>query len=764
MKLRSHLLILVLGTVLPVLAFSAAMVVMSGRQQREAFEKRFLERVRAMSIALDRELGAHIRMLEVLDESRYLTGNDLGAFYEQTRRVRAEHKDWETVALMDPSGDQLFDLRRPFGSTLPKSALEPALLARVATSGRPAVSSLFMSAVDGTYTTAVIVPIKATDGAVRLLVVFIDSPTWLRFLSSIPVIPGATMTLLDEDGIVIARTLNPDRWVGKRVSPVLYAKAREAPEGSYRNTGLEGQWFYTAHSRSMVSGWTVATGVPAADVERELRGSTIALTTGAVLMALLAIALAIVFGRRIARPVSALAGAAAALERGEEPPLTATTTSIAEVAHVTHAFDEAARRLRAREAALRASEVESARLATERARLLANERAAREDAEMANRLKDEFLATLSHELRTPLTAVLGWARMLRSGQVDEAALERGLASIERNAAAQAHLVEDLLDVSRIVTGKMRLDVRPVDLPAVVESAVEAVRPAATAKQIRLGMTVDPGTGHVIGDPDRLQQIVWNLVSNSVKFTSREGHVDIAVAPRDSHVEIVVTDTGQGIAPDVVPHVFERFRQADSSTTRAHGGLGLGLALVKHLVELHGGSVVAQSAGPGQGATFTVRLPINGDATTTRLASKAMAAAEASGSLEAVRVLLVDDDVDTLELFSQILGNAGAEILVATSAADAMVQFEQGRPDVLVCDIEMPGEDGYSLVRRVRGLTAEDGGAVAAVAVTAYGRAEDRMRLLAAGYDRHIAKPVEPADLIAVIVALANRSPRTGGHP
>src|SRR5262245_23107099 len=586
------------------------MVVIFWRQQRNAFEKRYLERVRAMSIALDHELQAHVRMLQVLDESRYLTGNDLGRFYEQTRRVHAEHKDWNTVALIEPSGDQLFDLRRPFGSSLPKSALDSALLARAATSGRPAVSPLFKSAVDGAYTTAVIVPIPGADGATQLLVVFIDSPTWLRFLSSIPVIQGATMTLLDDNGNIVARTLNPDRWVGQRVSPVLYAKARETSEGAYQNVGLEGQWFYTAHSRSTVSGWTVATGVPIADVERELRGSTIAMTAGAALMALLAIALAIVFGRRIARPVSALAGAAAALERGDAPPLTSIPSQIAEVTDVTRAFDEAAQRLRAREAALRASEVESARLAAERARLLANERAARQDAEMANRLKDEFLATLSHELRTPLTAVLGWARMLRSGQADERSLARGLASIERNAAAQARLVEDLLDVSRIVSGKIRLDVRPVDLPAVVESAVEAVRPAASAKQIDLQTSLDPHPGPVLGDPDRLQQVVWNLVSNSVKFTPREGHVHVRLARSDGHVEIVVSDTGQGMAPDVVPHVFERFRQADSSTTRAHGGLGLGLALVKHLTELHGGSVVAHSAGPGQGATFTVRLPLN----------------------------------------------------------------------------------------------------------------------------------------------------------
>jgi signal transduction histidine kinase/ActR/RegA family two-component response regulator len=769
MKLRSHLLILVLGAVLPVLAFSAVMAVMFWHQQRDAFEKRYLERVRAMTIALDRELQGHIRMLQVLSHSPYLAAGDMRGFYEQTRRVQAEQSDWSTVALMDAAGAQVFNLHRPFGSPLPTSALDTALLARVATTSRPAVSPLVKGAVSGQYTTAVIVPVT-TRGATRLLVVAIDSPIWLRFLSSIPVIPGATMTLLDQNGLVIARTLNPDRWVGQRVSPVLYAKSRELAEAAYRNIGLEGQWFYTAHSRSTISAWTVATGVPVGDVERELRGSTIATLAGAGLMALLAVALAVVFGRRIARPVSALAGAAAALEKGEEPPPTSTTTAIAEVADVTHAFDDAARRLRAREAALRASEAESARLAAERARLLDNERAARADAETANRLKDDFLATLSHELRTPLTAVLGWARMLRAGYADKKSTARGLASIERNAAAQVRLVEDLLDVSRIVNGKMRLDMRLVDLPAVIESAVEAVRPAASAKQVQVQTSLNPLAGPVIGDPDRLQQVVWNLLSNSVKFTPREGHVHVRLARAESHAEIVVSDTGQGMDPEVVPHVFERFRQADSSTTRMHGGLGLGLALVKHLVELHGGSVVAESAGPGRGATFTVRLPISRAAgpkpvlDAQRRAPQTGATMTADRSLEDVRLLLVDDEADTLELFTQILADTGAEIITAASAAEAMVQFEQRRPDVLVCDIEMPGEDGYMLVRRVRGLAAEDGGAVPALAVTAYGRAEDRQRLLAAGYDRYLAKPVEPVELVAAIAMLAKRSSPEGGHP
>src|SRR5262249_41841673 len=524
MKLRSHLLILVLGAVLPVLAFSAVMAVMFWHQQRDAFEKRYLERVRAMRIALDRELQGHIRMLQVLTHSAYLAAGDMRGFYEQTRRVQAEQSDWSTVALMDTAGQQVFNLRRPFGSPLPTSALDPVLLAPVAGTRGPAVSPLVKGAAGGTYTTAIIVPVGARDGATRLLVVAVDSPIWLRFLSSIPVIPGATMTLSDQNGLVIARTLNPDRWGGQRVSPVLYEKSREVPEAAYRNIGLEGQWFYTAHSRSTISGWTLATGVPVADVERELRGSTLAMIAGAGLTALLAVALAIVFGRRIARPVSALAGAAAALERGEEPPPTSTTTTIAGVADVTRAFDDGAGRLRAREAALRASEAESARLAAERAHLLDNERAARAEAETANRLKDEFLATLSHELRTPLTAVLGWGRMLSARHPDETSTARGLASIERNAAAQLRLVEDLLGVTRIVRGQMRRNMRLVDLPAVVESAVEGVRPAATAKQIQVQTSLDPLAGPVIGDPDRLQQVVWNLLSNAVKFTPREGRV------------------------------------------------------------------------------------------------------------------------------------------------------------------------------------------------------------------------------------------------
>ena len=739
MKLRTHLLRLVVGAVLPVLAFSAVMGVVFWRQQRAAFEQRFLERVRAMAFALDRELAGHARALQVLARSPRLARGELRAFYQEASAVRAEQPLWATIILAEPTGAQVLNLRKPFGTQLPRSGIPPSLLAAVAATDREAVSPLVTGGVTGAYTTAVMVPVRLHGRVPYVLLAAIDVTGWLQFLSSYPVAPDATMTLLDQQGIVIARTLNHDQAVGQRPAPALYASSRAAVEGAYRNAGLEGQWFYSAHSRSPFSGWTVATGVPVAGVEAALRGSTLAITIGALAAAGLAVGLALLFGGRVARPVSALARSAAMLATGQQP-APAPPTKIAEVAEVAHAFEDASGRLRA---------------------LLAAERAARDEAEAANRMKDEFLATLSHELRTPLNAVFGWARMLRRGDVRPDALQHGLEVIERNAVVQAKLIEDLLDVSRIVTGKMRLQVRAVELPAVVEAAIDAIRQAAGAKEIRLQALLDPAAGPVIGDPDRLQQVAWNLLSNAIKFTPKGGRVQVSLARVDSHVELSVSDTGQGIASELLPYIFERFRQGDSSSTRQHGGLGIGLALVRHMVELHGGSVSVRSAGVGAGATFLVRLPVSlaGDppAGIRGHPTASSAAVDLPGvSLAGVRLLLVDDERDTLDLFAQVLAPTGAEIEMASSTAEAMVCFERHRPHVLVADVEMPGEDGYALIDRVRALGPTRGGDVPAVAVTAYGRVEDRVRLLAAGFNMHVPKPVEPAELIAVVATLARR--------
>jgi PAS domain S-box-containing protein len=415
-------------------------------------------------------------------------------------------------------------------------------------------------------------------------------------------------------------------------------------------------------------------------------------------------------------------------------------------------YREAQKAVTAREEALRV-----------RDDLLSREHTAREEAEFANRAKDEFLATVSHELRTPLNAILGWAHMLRANRLDQVTQTRALETIERNAKSQAQLIEDILDVSRIVAGKLHLEVRPVELATLVDAAIDSVRPAADAKGIILEAILDPRAGPVLGDPNRLQQVIWNLAANAVKFTGKGGSVQVRLQRAGAYVEVVVSDTGQGINSAFLPHVFERFRQADATSTRSHGGLGLGLAIVRHLVEMHGGAVFADSPGEGKGATFTVRLPLLMAAVDKRnidrlQASGANITTESSLRLEGVHIMIVDDEPDTREMLRLLMGQLGAEVRVCASSDEAMGVLNEWNPDVIVSDIEMPDEDGYELIRKVRRLEAEKGGrTVPAVALTAYGRVEDRLQALSAGYQIHMAKPAEPNELALVIASLATRS-------
>jgi PAS domain S-box-containing protein len=408
-------------------------------------------------------------------------------------------------------------------------------------------------------------------------------------------------------------------------------------------------------------------------------------------------------------------------------------------------------------------------LAAQAAVALDNARLYQESQE-ASRLKDEFLATVSHELRTPLNAILGWARMLRGGKLDDLTASQAVEIIERNARSQAQLIEDLLDVSRIITGNLRLEIGSVEPVSVINAAIDAVRPTAEAKSVRLQVMLDPWAGAVSGDPDRLQQIIWNLLSNAVKFTPKGGKVQVRLERVESHIEIVVNDTGQGINPEFLPFVFERFRQADSTLTRAHGGLGLGLAIVRHLVEMHGGTVHADSSGEGLGATFTVKLPLR--VMRERVGEKADSMAEplqASQStdfsstlfdcppeLHGVRVLVVDDEPDARGLLIAVLSQCDAEVRACASVEEALVEMEEWNPNILVSDIEMPGEDGYSLIRKVRALPIERGGRIPAVALTAHARAEDRMRALSTGFNMHIPKPVKPAELTLIIASFTDR--------
>jgi len=413
------------------------------------------------------------------------------------------------------------------------------------------------------------------------------------------------------------------------------------------------------------------------------------------------------------------------------------------------------------EAAIRRAGEEAEQASADRERLLESERAARSEAERANRMKDEFLATVSHELRTPLNAILGWANILRSGQFQGEELAKGLDIIERNSRSQAQIIDDLLDMSRIISGKVRLEVQRIDLAAVLGESVETVRATADAKGLRLQVVIDPHNAIVSGDPNRLQQIFWNLLNNAIKFTPKHGRVQVLLERVNSHVEVSVIDTGEGISPDFLPFVFNRFEQADASTTRRHGGLGLGLAIVKQLVELHGGGVRVKSAGVGQGATFIVNLPLAvmhaHPSDPDRRHPKAQPQEVRSFpevNLKGVQILVIDDEPDARQLVRRLLEVSGASVCAAGSASEAM-NLLNGRPfDVVVCDIGMPNEDGYSFIRKVRALADPGKSEVAAVALTAYARLEDRTEAIRAGFQNHLSKPVEPAELLAVVRSLS----------
>jgi PAS domain S-box-containing protein len=408
--------------------------------------------------------------------------------------------------------------------------------------------------------------------------------------------------------------------------------------------------------------------------------------------------------------------------------------------------------------------LENARLIETAQREAEQARRARSEAEEAGRVKDEFLATLSHELRTPLNAILGWAHMLQDPALPPERRRAAVETIVRNAQSQEQLIADILDVQRIMAGKIRLNVRSINLGDIVRAAAETVQPSADAKQIRLQLLVDLDVPLIVGDADRMKQVVWNLLSNAIKFAPKAGRVQVRLLRGDDNCELIVEDNGPGISPEFMPYMFERFRQADSSTTRAHKGLGLGLAIVRSLVEMHGGTIAASNVSTdGQtGAMFTIRLPVQGphaatsDADSPALGERPPHWLEQVPSLDGLHVLVVEDDADARELLTQILGRFGARVSSAASAADGFAAFQQERPDVLLSDIEMPDEDGYMFIRRIRALAAEAGRDVPAAAITAYASPGDRLRVLGAGFNMHLAKPVQPAELALVVASLAGR--------
>ncbi len=485
------------------------------------------------------------------------------------------------------------------------------------------------------------------------------------------------------------------------------------------------------------------------DVHRRL-----AVGSGIIIALLvLAVATALALARRMQRSVSEplldLAETARRISSSRDYSIRAAATSRDEIGVVVHSFNEMLDQIADRTTELSKANADLRREVDERKRVERDRIAALERERDANRLKDEFLATLSHELRTPMNAVLGWARVLRSTSADDPTRERGLESIERNARAQARLIEDLLEVSRIVTGKLRLQVREVDLAAIVDTAVDNARPAAIAKRLELDAQIDARPAITAGDPDRLQQVVWNLLSNAVKFTPSDGKVAVRLLQKDGYV-LTVKDSGTGIEPKFLPHVFDAFRQADGSATREHGGLGLGLAIARQLVEAHGGTIQAHSEGKDRGAAFEVFLPSVVEARRPMLAQLEGSDSVDESLLHGVDVLVVDDDEDARMLLQLTLSRYGAAVTTAGSAREALAAIDRSVPHVVLSDIGMPHEDGYDLLRRLRALPAERGGTIPAVAVTAYASATDRSSSQAAGYQAHVAKPFDPGDIARLV--------------
>src|SRR5438132_888664 len=593
MRLRSHLIALVLAVLVPMVVFAAIVVVMFGRQQRAAAERGALETARALMNAVDETLGSTVTTLEALATARSLAQGDLKEFHAEARRVLATQRDWKDIILLALDGRQLVDTARPFGAPLP-SASDPASPEAVVLTRRPVVGDIARGRLSGEYAVPVRGPVMRSE-RIAYVLTGVLKPAALGGVLARQRIPADWIgTVFDRRNMIVVRTRSVEEFLGRSLSPDLVAVLdRGAPEGWAVTRTLEGTPVYTAYARSPRTGWGIAFGIPRASVDAPLERSLLAIGAGGIAFAVLALALAALVGRRITAPMATLADAARHFGEG--------------------------------------------------------------------------------------------GRMHADGPA-------GVSEVD--------------------------DVRQ----AFVGAAALVQQRAAEAEGIRLQSVLDPHAGVVAGDPDRLRQVTWNLLMNAVKFTPNGGRVQARLQHADSHVEIVVSDTGRGIAPDVLPFVFERFRQADSSSTREHAGLGLGLALAKHLVELHGGSITAQSPGDGQGATFVVRLPLAVAEPTPARPARAHpmtdAASAAGARLDDLRVLVVDDDREALDLAVAILAGAGALVRVCASAPESLEALRTWRPDVRVSDIEMPGEDGYMLIRKVRALGAAEGGHTPAVALTA----------------------------------------------
>jgi signal transduction histidine kinase len=721
--LPRRLLILAAVALLPLVLFAAASLVLLARQQAAEIQRATIETMRALIGSVDSELNRSMAAAEALAATDSLDRGDLRRFYEVARRVLTARPEWSTVILSDTSGRQLVNGLRPLGAPLARQAMDPESFRPVLETGRPAIAGVITGPSSGAPVFGVRVPVTR-DGKIRyVLTVAVKADAMLRVIEKLSVPAGGLVTIFDARGNIVARSRGYAEYVGKPVSATFRSLIRRRPEGWGESDTVEGDRVYTAYSISGYSGWGVGVGLPASVIDAPVRRSYLFLGAGVLLSLALGVIASLFVARRIARPIQELRRAALAVGRGQQP--SPVPTTIPEVRDVAEALSLAA--------------YDRKRAETAREALLGQEREARAVAEEANRTKDEFLAMLGHELRNPLSAISNAVHVLELRAGGRSA-DGAHAILRRQVEHLTHLVDDLLDVERVMTGKIVLERSPLDLAAAVDQSLASLN--AAGRLDRHSLVVDVAPAWVDADPTRIDQIVTNLVVNAVKYTPSGRRIAISAAREGGEAVLRVRDEGVGIEPALLPRVFDLFVQGKTSLDRAQGGLGIGLTLVRRLVELHGGTVGAESSGPGMGSTFTLRLPAI-EAPPTPPEPKPVTPRAVSRT-----ILIIEDNHDARTSLRELLETAGHTVHEASDGARGLEAALRLRPEVAFVDLGLPGMDGLELARRIR--ASAEGRAMRLVALTGYGSTEDRDRSREAGFDVHLVKPVERLALERVL--------------
>ena len=730
MKIRTYLLLMIGAIIVPVFLLAAIALRTLLHSEREAALHTLSETASATALLVDRELGSAEAALRVLARSPHLASGDMAGFYRHA--TSADRGDGGRTILFAPSGQQLINTVQPLGAPLPPPPdYVQTRTRRVIETQRTVVSGLISGAVQKIPVTTINIPVPL-DGGRRYVLASVFSPDYFsKVIARRALAPGWKLSVVDTEGHVIARNGEPAHF-GEFANPALMRAAAGRSEGLARYDTRAGVDAYHAFFRSPMSGWLVTVSVPARDIEGAAR-QAVTLTAAGMLVALLCAAgAAALFGRRLLRAIQDAGRSAAMLSRGEVPH--SGGSEIAEVDHLQHALHDAGAKL--------------AQASAERAALLRSEQEARVLAEQQVETRDNFLAMLSHELRNPLSGIVGATQLLRAGPASAALKERAQDILLRQSKHLTRIVDDLLDLARLARGKVELDMRPLDLAAVTHAIVDALR---VGGRVEHTVRCELAPAWIRGDLTRIEQVVGNLVGNALKYTPAGGAVDITLAARDGQAWLTVRDNGIGIAPELLPCLFDIFVQGQVTLDRSQGGLGIGLSVVRSLVQLHGGAITAASDGPGKGSSFTLRLPLldgapeavgKDDAAPAPVAAAALA--DGNGAPGKLAVLLIEDNDDARTMLAAQLAAAGCRVLEAGNGVDGIALARQARPDLAIVDIGLPGMDGYQVAAAVRAEPAL--AAMRLVALTGYGQEADRRRALEAGFGRHFAKPLRPDQL------------------